>query len=760
MTTTGDHPARQRRRRRRRLPPPAGAARAAGRLDPDALAALEEERDFLLRSLDDLEREHDAGDVDDHDYETLKDDYTARAARRDPGDRVAPRPDGGRPAAAARGGGSPPRWPAVGAFAVLAGVLVAQASGRRGGGRHPHRRHPRVDPRAARRGAARWPAGATTRAPSPSTTRCWPADPTTSRPSTYKGWFQFLSRRRRGHRHAGRAAEADPELPRHPRVPGGDPRPPRAAPRRRSPSSSGSTPSIRRPASPSRWRGSASGSRPRSPRRREPRPPRRPRPRGRCGRRSTRGSPPAGRHERFTRPSPVASRSLHGTSGRTRTVERHGPSHLPPPRRRCRRRRRRHLARPRAAPAGARPRRPPRWARGCVPPAPFTLGVASGDPRARRGRAVDPARPRPPRPRRRHARGAGARRTGRSPPTTGSAGSSAGAPSVAQPGEGHTVHVEVGGLRPGRHLLVPVPGRPRGQPGRAHPHRPRPRGAHATGPGSRSPPARTTRRATTPPTGRMAAEDLDFVVFLGDYIYEGPPNPAALRQHDGVGEPFTLDDYRARHARYRSDPTCRPPTPPSRGSSRSTTTRSTTTGPTRSRRTRRCRPPRRSWPGASPPSRPTGSTCRCAAAPGRRGLDMRAVPPRTAGATWLRSTCSTPASTAPTSRSTSPAPTTRPRRCWARTRRLARPRAAAPGARWNVLAQQTMVASNDRRAGPEEQFDFDNWDGYRAGPPAPARLAGAGPQPGRAHRRPARHLGVRPEGPTSPIRRRRPSPPS
>jgi tetratricopeptide (TPR) repeat protein len=46
----------------------------------DRLAELEEERRFLLRSLDDLEREHDAGDVDDLDYETLKDGYTARAA--------------------------------------------------------------------------------------------------------------------------------------------------------------------------------------------------------------------------------------------------------------------------------------------------------------------------------------------------------------------------------------------------------------------------------------------------------------------------------------------------------------------------------------------------------------------------------------------------------------------------------------------------------------------------------------------------------
>ena len=46
----------------------------------DRLAALEEERRFLLRSLIDLEREHDAGDVDDLDYQTLKDGYTVRAA--------------------------------------------------------------------------------------------------------------------------------------------------------------------------------------------------------------------------------------------------------------------------------------------------------------------------------------------------------------------------------------------------------------------------------------------------------------------------------------------------------------------------------------------------------------------------------------------------------------------------------------------------------------------------------------------------------
>ena len=48
--------------------------------DPDRLAELEEQRRFLLRSLADLEREYEAGDVDEVDYRTLRDGYTVRAA--------------------------------------------------------------------------------------------------------------------------------------------------------------------------------------------------------------------------------------------------------------------------------------------------------------------------------------------------------------------------------------------------------------------------------------------------------------------------------------------------------------------------------------------------------------------------------------------------------------------------------------------------------------------------------------------------------
>ena len=51
----------------------------------------------------------------------------------------------------------------------------------------------------------------------------------------------------------------------------------------------------------------------------------------------------------------------------------------------------------------------------------------------------------------------------------------------------------------------------------------------------------------------MAGEDLDLVLFLGDYIYEDGVSPTLPRQHDG-DEPMTLGAYRNRHAVYKSDP--------------------------------------------------------------------------------------------------------------------------------------------------------------------------------------------------------------
>jgi len=91
-------------------------------------ARLEEERDFLLKSLDDLEQERAAGTIDEESYRALHDDYTARAAAviralRDGVDAREETPK--RPAR---------RWLVVGgivAFAAIAGVALAFALGAR-----------------------------------------------------------------------------------------------------------------------------------------------------------------------------------------------------------------------------------------------------------------------------------------------------------------------------------------------------------------------------------------------------------------------------------------------------------------------------------------------------------------------------------------------------------------------------------------------------------------------------------------------------
>ncbi len=97
-------------------------------MNPDRLAELEEERRFLLRSLGDLEREHAAGDVDEHDFATLHDGYVARAAA------VLREIDNGR--AALPGKRRRPQVIAVVvaltlALAALAGWMVAHYSGQR-----------------------------------------------------------------------------------------------------------------------------------------------------------------------------------------------------------------------------------------------------------------------------------------------------------------------------------------------------------------------------------------------------------------------------------------------------------------------------------------------------------------------------------------------------------------------------------------------------------------------------------------------------
>jgi alkaline phosphatase D len=49
----------------------------------------------------------------------------------------------------------------------------------------------------------------------------------------------------------------------------------------------------------------------------------------------------------------------------------------------------------------------------------------------------------------------------------------------------------------------------------------------------------------------MLADDLDLIVHVGDYIYEG--NSVIKVRHHNMPVAYTLDDYRARHALYRTD---------------------------------------------------------------------------------------------------------------------------------------------------------------------------------------------------------------
>lgn len=128
---------------------------------------------------------------------------------------------------------------------------------------------------------------------------------------------------------------------------------------------------------------------------------------------------------------------------------------------------------------------------------------------------------------------------------------------LARPELGHSVHVEIGGLRPHRHYWYrfSVAGSDISPVGMAR-----------TAPAADAAIDRLRigvagcqhwEAGHYDVWGALAREpDLDLVFHYGDYIYEGAGRPIAdhvVRQHAG-DEIYSLDDYRRRYAQYKSDP--------------------------------------------------------------------------------------------------------------------------------------------------------------------------------------------------------------
>ena len=123
---------------------------------------------------------------------------------------------------------------------------------------------------------------------------------------------------------------------------------------------------------------------------------------------------------------------------------------------------------------------------------------------------------------------------------------------MATPQFAHSVHVEVEGLQPDRWYFyqfkvgedVSPKGRTRTSPS-DETLAPRLRMAFAS--------CQHFESGYFTAYEHMLREDLDLVIHLGDYIYEGAGRENALRRHVGP-KLVALDDYRNRHAQYKTDP--------------------------------------------------------------------------------------------------------------------------------------------------------------------------------------------------------------
>jgi alkaline phosphatase D len=133
---------------------------------------------------------------------------------------------------------------------------------------------------------------------------------------------------------------------------------------------------------------------------------------------------------------------------------------------------------------------------------------------------------------------------------------------LARPELAHSVHVDARGLLPGREYFYRF--RALGHVSPVGRTRTAPSPWHATGHlrlGIVN--CQDFQNGYWPAYTGLAAEDLDVVLHLGDYIYEYDPHSAfpdrnhRAPQTPGLDQLQTLDDYRNRHAQYKGDPALR-----------------------------------------------------------------------------------------------------------------------------------------------------------------------------------------------------------
>ncbi|MGH8032602.1 MAG: alkaline phosphatase D family protein [Luteimonas sp.] len=115
----------------------------------------------------------------------------------------------------------------------------------------------------------------------------------------------------------------------------------------------------------------------------------------------------------------------------------------------------------------------------------------------------------------------------------------------------HSVHVDVRGLRPGRNYFYRfIVGDAVSAVGRTH-----------TAPAIGTTPERLRfaigscqhyEQGYFNAYRHIVDDAPDLMVFLGDYIYESSWGDDPVRRHS-TGEPYALDEYRVRHAQYKSD---------------------------------------------------------------------------------------------------------------------------------------------------------------------------------------------------------------